>query len=29
LMFVLGFYPQLVVGHVNSTVMQMVSNLRF
>jgi NADH-quinone oxidoreductase subunit M len=29
LMFVLGFYPQLIVGAVNSTVMQIVSGLRF
>lgn len=29
LMFVLGFYPQLIVGAVNSTVMQLVSQLRF
>jgi NADH-quinone oxidoreductase subunit M len=29
LMFVLGFYPQLIVGMVNSTVVQLVSQLRF
>jgi NADH-quinone oxidoreductase subunit M len=29
LMFVLGFYPQLIVATVNSTVMQLVSQLRF
>jgi NADH-quinone oxidoreductase subunit M len=29
LMFVLGFYPQLIVGAVNSTVMQLASQLRF
>lgn len=29
LMFVLGFYPQLIVGTVNSTVMQLISQLRF
>jgi NADH-quinone oxidoreductase subunit M len=29
LMFLLGFYPQIIVGHVNSTVVQMLSNLRF
>lgn len=29
LMFVLGFYPQLIVGAVNSTVVQLVSQLRF
>ena len=29
LMFVLGVYPQLVVGVVNSTAMQMVQQLRF
>lgn len=29
LMFVLGFYPQLIVGTVNSTVVQMLSQVRF
>jgi len=29
LMFVLGFYPQLIVGMVNSTAMQMLSQVRF
>lgn len=29
LMFVLGLYPQLVLGFVNSTVMQMVQQLKF
>lgn len=29
LMFVIGFYPQLIVGMVNSTVVQLVSQLRF
>ena len=29
LMFVLGFYPQMIVGVVNSTVVQLVSQLRF
>jgi NADH-quinone oxidoreductase subunit M len=29
LMFVLGFYPQLLVGMFNSTVVQLVSQLRF
>jgi NADH-quinone oxidoreductase subunit M len=29
LMFVLGFYPQLIVGMVNSTVVQLISQLRF
>jgi NADH-quinone oxidoreductase subunit M len=29
LMFVLGFYPQLIVGMVNGTVMQMLSQVRF
>jgi NADH-quinone oxidoreductase subunit M len=29
LMFALGLYPQLVLGVVNNTVMQMVQNLRF
>jgi NADH-quinone oxidoreductase subunit M len=29
LMFVIGFYPQLIVGTVNSTVMQLISQLRF
>jgi NADH-quinone oxidoreductase subunit M len=29
LMFVLGFYPQLIVGTVNSTVIQLLSQLRF
>ncbi|MGC2163839.1 MAG: NADH-quinone oxidoreductase subunit M [Silvibacterium sp.] len=29
LMFVLGFYPQIIVGTVNSTVVQLVSQLRF
>jgi NADH-quinone oxidoreductase subunit M len=29
LMFVLGLYPQLVLGVINSTVMQMVQQLRF
>jgi NADH-quinone oxidoreductase subunit M len=29
LMFVLGIYPQLVLGVINSTVMQMVQQLRF
>jgi NADH-quinone oxidoreductase subunit M len=29
LMFALGFYPQLILGTINSTVMQLVSQLRF
>jgi NADH-quinone oxidoreductase subunit M len=29
LMFVLGLYPQLVLGVINSTAMQMVKQLRF
>ena len=29
LMFVLGFYPQLIVGMVNSAVLQMLSQVRF
>jgi NADH-quinone oxidoreductase subunit M len=29
LMFVLGLYPQLVLGVVNSTAMQLVQQLRF
>lgn len=29
LMFVLGFYPQLIVGAMNSTVMQLVSQVRW
>jgi NADH-quinone oxidoreductase subunit M len=29
LMFVLGFYPQMIVGVVNSTVVQLVSQVRF
>jgi NADH-quinone oxidoreductase subunit M len=29
LMFVLGFYPQLIIGTVNSTVLQLLSQLRF
>ena len=29
LMFVLGLWPQLVLGVVNSTAMQMVQQLRF
>ncbi|MGH9588086.1 MAG: NADH-quinone oxidoreductase subunit M, partial [Acidobacteriaceae bacterium] len=29
LMFVLGFYPQLIVGAMNSTVVQLVSQVRF
>jgi NADH-quinone oxidoreductase subunit M len=29
LMFVLGIYPQAILGVVNSTVMQMVQHLRF
>jgi NADH-quinone oxidoreductase subunit M len=29
LMFVLGLYPQLVLGVMNSTTMQMVQQLRF
>jgi len=29
LMFVLGLYPQLVVGVINGTAMQMVQQLRF
>ncbi len=29
LMFVLGFYPQMILGVVNSTVVQLVSQLRF
>ncbi|MHB1960103.1 MAG: NADH-quinone oxidoreductase subunit M, partial [Acidobacteriaceae bacterium] len=29
LMFVLGLYPQLVLGLVNSTVMQLVQQLKF
>jgi NADH-quinone oxidoreductase subunit M len=29
LMFVLGLYPQLILGFVNSTVMQMVQQLKF
>jgi len=29
LMFVLGIYPQLVLGAINSTVMQMVDQLKF
>jgi NADH-quinone oxidoreductase subunit M len=29
LMFVLGIYPQLVLGVVNSTVVEMVRQLRF
>jgi NADH-quinone oxidoreductase subunit M len=29
LMFVLGLYPQLVLGVINSTTMQMVQQLRF
>jgi NADH-quinone oxidoreductase subunit M len=29
LMFALGLYPQLVLGVINSTVMQMVQHLRF
>ena len=29
LMFVLGLYPQLILGVVNSTVMQMVQQLKF
>jgi NADH-quinone oxidoreductase subunit M len=29
LMFVLGFYPQLIVGMMNSTVVQLVSQVRF
>lgn len=29
LMFVLGFYPQLIVGMVNSTVVQLISQVRF
>jgi NADH-quinone oxidoreductase subunit M len=29
LMFVLGFYPQIILGVVNSTVVQLVSQLRF
>ena len=29
LMFVLGFYPQMIIGAVNSTVVQMVSQVRF
>jgi NADH-quinone oxidoreductase subunit M len=28
-MFALGLYPQLVLGVVNSTVMQMVQQLKF
>jgi hypothetical protein len=28
-MFVLGLYPQLVLGVINSTAMQMVQQLRF
>jgi NADH-quinone oxidoreductase subunit M len=29
LMFLLGIYPQALIGVVNSTVMQMVGHLRF
>ena len=29
IMFVLGIYPQLVLGFVNNTVMQMVEQLTF
>jgi NADH-quinone oxidoreductase subunit M len=29
LMFVLGLYPQLIVGAMNSTVMQILSQVRF
>jgi NADH-quinone oxidoreductase subunit M len=29
LMFVLGLYPQLILGVINSTTMQMVRQLRF
>jgi NADH-quinone oxidoreductase subunit M len=29
LIFVLGLYPQLVLGVINSTAMQMVQQLRF
>jgi NADH-quinone oxidoreductase subunit M len=29
LMFVLGVYPQIILGVVNSTAMQMVQSLRF
>ena len=29
LMFVLGLYPQLILGFVNSTVMQLVQQLKF
>lgn len=29
LMFVLGFYPQIILGTVNSTVMQLLSQLRY
>jgi NADH-quinone oxidoreductase subunit M len=29
LMFVLGIYPQLLLGFVNSTVVEMVKHLRF
>jgi len=29
LMFVLGFYPQLIVGAMNSTVVQLLSQVRF
>jgi NADH-quinone oxidoreductase subunit M len=29
LMFILGIYPQLLLGFINSTAMEMVKNLKF